>query len=393
MIAVKGVGLVPIDMFPDLCDAAAPAFPFQAVNDVTFPGLDHLKGHGQAFQPAASSPLKGYAPEAGAVLGQLVQQRAVIFGSFQQGHMLESIQAEAGETPAPAEISAQETAAASGADKDLQRDAFRSAYGSMAGAFQIHAYRFMLVHRIQKLQENFVFQGMYKEAVFHAEGAVLMVKLLGEFISDDPEMAGHLKKRTGVQNLSVGAKPTGEGIVQGEQDGFAGFCFYEQALLFVGIAFSADSLDIKEGFILREQAVRDLFQSAGAAVLKQIQYQKVKDDIVVCEAFGFPDSKQRVSVQKAAVNGKGNAGAAGGVVFAHVRGKPAFQTPSLIVISPGALFLKIVSGFEAVDEEVPDVVPGFWETFYQFVEVGHVSGGSSLRFWMMISILLFSATG
>ena len=221
---------------------------------------------------------------------------------------------------------------------------------------------------------------MYKKAVLHAEGLILMVKLLCQFISDDPEVAGHLKKGTGVQNISIGAKPKGKGIVQGKKDGFAGFCFLEQSFLFVSVAFPADGLDVEESLVFCEQAVGDLLGGARPAVLQQVQYQEVQDDIVVSEALGLPDTEERVGIQEAAVDGKGNVGAAGDVILAHVRGEPAFQASPLVVVGPGAFFLEIISRLEAVDEEVTDIISGFWEAFDQLVEVRHGVRHSFLRF-------------
>ena len=134
----------------------------------------HLQGHRQGIQPVSLPSLEGYAPEVLAVPVQLVQQCIVVFGRLQQRYLLDRVQTEAGEPPAPSEISAQEPAAAPGADKDLQRDAFRGALGSMAGAPQIQAYGFMLIHCLQKSQESQVLDRAKQEMEKYEADAELL---------------------------------------------------------------------------------------------------------------------------------------------------------------------------------------------------------------------------
>ena len=97
----------------------------------------------------------------------------------------------------------------------------------------------------------------------------------------------------------------------------------------------------------------------------------MQDNVVICKTFCFPDPEQGIDVQKIAVNGKGNVGAARYIIFPHIRAQPAFQPPALIVISPGAFLLKFASGLKSIDKKIPDVFSCFGKTPYQFLKIGH----------------------
>lgn len=47
-------------------------------------------------------------------------------------------------------------------------------------------------------------------------------------------------------------------MVEGKDDGFSGFCFLQQSLFRVGVAFSSDGLDIEQRFVFGEQLFGDL---------------------------------------------------------------------------------------------------------------------------------------
>lgn len=143
---------------------------------------------------------------------------------------------------------------------------------------------------------------MYEEAVLYTESPVGIIKLLGEFISCDAEKLSHLIKVTCIQ-YSFGGK-----------------------------------------FM---------------AVLQQIQYEKMKYDIIISKAFRLPYPKQRISIKQITVYCKRNVGAVRGIVLPHIRSEPALQTSSLVIVGPGTFLFEFISALEAVDEKVTDIFPGF----------------------------------
>ncbi len=91
-------------------------------------------------------------------------------------------------------------------------------------------------------------------------------------------------------------------------------------------------------------------------------------NIIVREALGLPYPEQGIGVQQVAVNGKGNVGAAGYMVFADIGTKPALKPSAFIVIGAGAFAFEFVPGLEAVDKKITDIFSGLWKTFYQFLK-------------------------
>ena len=174
---------------------------------------------------------------------------------------------------------------------------------------------------------------MYKKTVFYPKGPVPGVKLFGQLISDNAKSLFHLVKCQCIQNLFIGFQPERQCIFQKENHLFSDFLSGQQAFPFICAAFSADSLYFKKRLIFCEKAVCDFFCSQTFSILQQIQNQKMKNNIIVCKTFCFPHPKQRIGVQKIAVDGKGNIRTAGHIIFPYIRTQPAFQPPALIVFS------------------------------------------------------------
>ena len=97
----------------------------------------------------------------------------------------------------------------------------------------------------------------------------------------------------------------------------------------------------------------------------------MKNNIIVCKTFCFPHPKQRIGVQKIAVDGKGNIRTAGHIIFPYIRTQPAFQPPALIVVGPGAFLLKFISGLKSADKKIPYIFSCFGKIPYQFLKIRH----------------------
>lgn len=73
----------------------------------------------------------------------------------------------------------------------------------------------------------------------------------------------------------------------------------------IGIAFPAHSLHIKKCFVFRQKPVCNFFRRRGPAIGQQVKNQKMKDNVIICKAFGLPYLKQRVGIKEVTVYGKG----------------------------------------------------------------------------------------
>ena len=97
----------------------------------------------------------------------------------------------------------------------------------------------------------------------------------------------------------------------------------------------------------------------------------MESEVPVGEGFGFPGLIQRVDSHSVGIHGDKDRFFVAGLVGSYVFGKPAFQTPAFVVVGAGAFLLVVISGFEAVYVEIPDVAADFVETADEFFEVGH----------------------
>ena len=165
-----------------------------------------------------------------------------------------------------------------------------------------------------------------------------------------------------VQDGFIGTEPDRRRIIEEKDDHLSVLFLLQQALFYIGIAFPSDELDIEEDFVSGKQAVRDFFRRHFPAVPKQVQYQKMQNDIVVGKAFCFPYLKKRVGVEKVAVDRERKIGAVRCIVFPHIGRKPAFEPPPLVIIGAGTFVFEVISGLKALDEKLPDIFSCFGET-------------------------------
>jgi hypothetical protein len=154
------------------------------------------------------------------VLKEFFKQLIIPAGFIHRGNTSYCIQTITGKATVPVYISTQKTAAAPGADKDLQGYTNCFAGRFLPGPLDLKLHRFSLVHGVQKRIEDLVLQRVNEEAVFYPEGLVVMVKLIGQHISDNAEISRHLIERKGIQDHFAGLDPESQGIVQGEDDPF-----------------------------------------------------------------------------------------------------------------------------------------------------------------------------
>ena len=75
------------------------------------------------------------------------------------------------------------------------------------------------------------------------------------------------------------------------------------------------------------------------------------------ETFGLECVVQRVAGNGAAVNGQENVLSVCGLPEAHEVSQPALNSAALVVIAPGTLFVILIPALEAIDIELPHVVP------------------------------------
>ena len=111
--------------------------------------------------------------------------------------------------------------------------------------------------------------------------------------------------------------------------------------------------------------VENLRRGVGAAAAEQIENVKVEDHVTGGKAFRLECVVEGVSGNGAAVHRQEQIFSVRRLTEAHIVTQPAFDAAAFVVIASRALLVVFIPVFEAIDVELPEIVPNPVEVFDQ----------------------------